>query len=99
MAYLLDTNAWIRFLKSPTSRIRARLASIDSRSIFTCSIVKAELFYGARKYGNPERRLQILERLFEALRSFHFDDRAAAAYGSIRHELESRGTVIAIHTI
>jgi tRNA(fMet)-specific endonuclease VapC len=60
MAFLLDTNAWIVFLKSPASKIRDRLESLDPKDVFVCSIVKAELFHGALKYGNPERRMLIL---------------------------------------
>ncbi|HUS34905.1 MAG TPA: type II toxin-antitoxin system VapC family toxin [Verrucomicrobiae bacterium] len=84
----LDTNAWIVYLKSPTSKIRDRLEALDPRDVFVCSVVKAELFHGALKYGNPTRRMSILQELFAPYSSAPFDDRAALAYGTIRHDLE-----------
>ncbi|MFN5273489.1 MAG: type II toxin-antitoxin system VapC family toxin [Planctomycetota bacterium] len=50
--YLLDTNAWIHYLKDPASSIRARLATISPRQVVTCSVVLSELLRGAQKYGN-----------------------------------------------
>jgi predicted nucleic acid-binding protein len=41
--YLLDTNAWIHYLKDPASSIRARLATISPRYVVTCSVVLSEL--------------------------------------------------------
>ncbi len=57
MAWLLDTNAWIIYLKTPQSPIRARLATLKPSEILLCSVVKAELLHGAEKYGQRERRL------------------------------------------
>jgi len=94
MAFLLDTNAWIVYLKSPTSKIRDRLEKLRPADVSLCSVVKAELLHGAEKYGNRQRRLAILEQLFAPYVSLPFDDRAASAYGQIRHELEVVGKVI-----
>ena len=94
MTWLLDTNAWIVYLKSPQSAIRTRLQSLRPVEISLCSVVKAELLHGAEKYGNRERRLAILRELFAPYVSFPFDDAAAAEYGLIRHELEVAGEVI-----
>jgi tRNA(fMet)-specific endonuclease VapC len=60
MAFLLDTNAWISYLKSTTSPIRSRLEKLTPTDIVLCSVVKAELFHGAEKYGDRQRRLAIL---------------------------------------
>lgn len=94
MAWLLDTNAWIVYLKSPQSPIRARLQKLQPGDVVLCSVVKAELLYGAEKYGNRERRLNILRELFAPYVSLPFDDAAAAQYGRIRHELEKAGAII-----
>jgi tRNA(fMet)-specific endonuclease VapC len=94
MAWLLDTNAWITYLKTPQSSISARLRSIQPSDVVLCSVVKAELLHGAEKYGNRERRPGILRTLFAPHASLPFDDAAAGVYGRIRHELESSGTVI-----
>ena len=94
MAWLLDTNAWITYLKTPQSSIRSRLQSIQPIDVVLCSVVKAELLHGAEKYGNRERRLGLLRELFAPYVSHPFDDTAAAHYGRIRHELEIAGNVI-----
>jgi len=94
MAFLLDTNAWIVYLKSPASKIRDRLEKLQPSDVFLCSVVKAELLHGAAKYGNRDRRLEILRQLFAPYRSLPFDDAAASAYGQIRHDLEVLGRAI-----
>ena len=94
MAWLLDTNAWIVYLKSAQSPIRARLEKLKPADIVLCSVVKAELLHGAEKYGQRERRLAILTGLFSPYASLSFDDTAAVIYGHIRHQLETAGTVL-----
>src|SRR5437763_8981918 len=94
MAFLLDTNAWIVYLKSVQSPIRSRLEALTPADVILCSVVKAELLHGAQKYGNRERRLRILAETFAPYASLPFDDPAAAAYAGIRHELEVAGNVI-----
>jgi predicted nucleic acid-binding protein len=42
MAWLLDTNAWIVYLKTPQSAIRTRLQRLQPADVYLCSIVKAE---------------------------------------------------------
>jgi tRNA(fMet)-specific endonuclease VapC len=94
MAWLLDTNAWITYLKTPQSSIHSRLQSLQPTDVVLCSVVKAELLHGAEKYGNRERRLGLLRELFAPYASHPFDDAAAAHYARIRHELEIAGNVI-----
>jgi tRNA(fMet)-specific endonuclease VapC len=94
MAWLLDTNAWITYLKSADSPIRQRLERLRPTEVVFCSVVKAELLHGAERYGNRERRLAILQALFAPYRSLPFDDAAAACYGRVRHQLERDGCVI-----
>jgi tRNA(fMet)-specific endonuclease VapC len=94
MAYLLDTNVWINYLKDSPSPIRAKLATVTPADIVLCSIVKAELWHGAEKYGQPERRRGVLAGLFAPYRSIAFDDAAATIYGHIHHELEIQGATI-----
>ena len=49
MIYLPDTNALIRFLNPGQSLVKERFLSIDYTEIRLCSVVKAELFFGAMK--------------------------------------------------
>ena len=94
MAWLLDTNAWIVYLKTPISPIRSRLQSLQPTDVVLCSVVKAELFHGAEKYGNRERRRRALDMLFAPFVSLPFDDAAARHYANIRHHLEVQGRVL-----
>ena len=97
MAWLLDTNAWISFLKpgqASGKAIATRLAAVQENEIFFCSVVKAELWHGAEKYANREARLAKLAEIFQRYASYPFDDAAARHYGTIRHDLETRSQVI-----
>jgi tRNA(fMet)-specific endonuclease VapC len=94
MAFLLDTNAWIVYLKSAASPIRARLEKLTPADGVLCAVVKAELLHGAQKYGNRQRRLAILAETFAPYVSLPCDDAAAAAYATIRRQLEVAGNVI-----
>ena len=94
MAWLLDTNAWIHYLKNPGSRIRAGLERHTPDEIVVCSVVKAELLHGAQKYGVPERRAAVVRETLAPYLSLPFDDVAAEHYARIRHELEEAGARI-----
>jgi tRNA(fMet)-specific endonuclease VapC len=94
MRYLLDTNAWIRYLKDPSSSIRSRLSALRPTDIVTCSIVRSELLHGAEKYGNRARRISLVQTTLAPFASFPFDDQDASEYGKLRHSLELAGTVI-----
>ncbi|MGA2867497.1 MAG: type II toxin-antitoxin system VapC family toxin [Verrucomicrobiota bacterium] len=94
MAFLLDTDAWIVYLKSAASPIRARLEKLTPADIVLCSVVKAELLHGAQKYHNRQGRLAILAETLAPYASLPFDDAAAAAYAHIRQELEIAGNII-----
>ena len=94
MAWLLDSNAWIEYLKNPQSPVRTRLEQRTPDEVRVCSVVKAELFHGARKYGRPERRLALVTETFAPYVSLPFDDAAAEHYARVRHELETAGRII-----
>jgi len=57
MSFLFDTNACISYLNDYLSPIRRKLEQLSPNQIFVCSVVKAELFYGAMKSQNPEKTL------------------------------------------
>jgi tRNA(fMet)-specific endonuclease VapC len=94
MPWLLDSNAWIHYLRNPQSPVRTRLTQRTPEDVRVCSVVKAELLHGARKYGRPERRLALVMETFAPFVSLPFDDTAAEHYARIRHELEVAGRVI-----
>ncbi len=99
MRWLLDTNAWIDYLKNPASRIRERLAIVAPSQVVTCSVVRAELLHGALRYGLPERRLKMVRETLAPFRSLPFDDVAAEHYAQTRHALECAGTRIGPHDL
>lgn len=94
MSHLLDTNAWIQYLKNPLSPIGGKLATLRPTDIVTCSIVRSELLHGAEKYGNKSRRVSLVQATLAPFVSLPFDDQDAIEYAKLRHALELAGTVI-----
>lgn len=94
MKYLLDTNACIRFLNGRSPAIKTHLATVQPEDIALCSVVKAELFYGALKSSRPDENLQHQARFVSRFVSLPFDDLAAEIYGRIRSDLEKIGQPI-----
>jgi tRNA(fMet)-specific endonuclease VapC len=94
MKYILDTNVCIIYLKGKNLNVKQRLESIPIQEIAVCSIVKAELCFGAMKSANPERNFALQQAFLEQFISLPFDDLAATTFGVIRVQLETRGTPI-----
>jgi tRNA(fMet)-specific endonuclease VapC len=94
MKYLLDTNVCIRYLNGQSDKIRQKLSMKNPEEIVLCSVVKAELIYGAEKSGNPIRNLQRLSLFVKPFISLPFDDKSAEIYGQIRNRLEQAGKPI-----
>jgi tRNA(fMet)-specific endonuclease VapC len=92
--YLLDTNACIHVLNNTSPNLVARFAAESPVTLRLCSVVKAELLYGARKSHRVARGLTSLERFFRPLISVPFDDDCAHEYGRIRADLVRAGTPI-----
>ncbi len=96
MTYLLDTNVCVTHLrrKSGADAIDQRLATVPPDEVFLCSVVKAELRYGAERSQDPTKSHSQLDTFFAAFASLSFDDSSADRYGRLRKELESKGVVI-----
>ena len=95
MIYLLDTNVCVSYLRgTDRERLETRLSAINFGDIALCSVVKAELLYGAARSQQPEQNHAQLQRFFSGFPSLSFDDDAAAAYGTLRAALETSGTPI-----
>ncbi len=88
MKYLLDTNVCIRYLNGRSEGIKKKLEVINPRDVTLCSIVKAELFYGANKSSSPLSNLNKIRYFIDQFVSLPFDDRSALIYGNIRSSLE-----------
>lgn len=99
MTFLLDSNAIIRYLNGRSEGLRKRLDAQREETIVTCSVVQAELLYGAAKSANPQKALEIQRRFLDRFRSVPFDDLAARSYGPIRAYLERVGAIIGAHDL
>jgi len=85
--YLLDTNTCIQFLNGKSLHVANRLRAHSPSKLKLCSVVKAEMLYGAARSLHPERTRLLMEGFFSHYESFPFDDAAAAFYGSVRQSL------------
>ena len=94
MRYLLDTNIWIFYLKNSSSLVGTRLRNTSASDIAVCSVVRAELLHGARKYEKRTERVARVELTLSPFISLPFDDAAARHYATIRDDLELRGVTI-----
>jgi tRNA(fMet)-specific endonuclease VapC len=94
MRYLLDTNIIIFILKEPAGALATRLAQIPASDVVICSVVEAELYYGATRYGVPQRRVAALNGFLVPFRSLSFDSACVPHYARVRDELERTGQVI-----
>jgi tRNA(fMet)-specific endonuclease VapC len=92
--YMLDSNTCIQFLNGRSTHVERRLRGTKPSNIKLCSIVKAELLYGAFRSNNPSASLARLETFFAPFESIPFNDTAAAEYGRIRGHLAGAGTLI-----
>jgi tRNA(fMet)-specific endonuclease VapC len=92
--YLLDTNPCIVYLTGRSEVLRRRLDAVGNDQVAVCSIVCAELFFGAAKSVNPNTTLQRQQQFLERFQSLPFDDAAARIYGPLRADLERGGATI-----
>jgi tRNA(fMet)-specific endonuclease VapC len=63
-------------------------------SVVLCSVVVAELLYGARSSANAKQMLAQIQGFCAAFVSLAFEDRAADEYSKIRAYLAGLGTPI-----
>jgi tRNA(fMet)-specific endonuclease VapC len=94
MRYLLDTNIIIFALKFPGGDLASRLAAVPDSDLLVCSIVEAELYHGATKYGAPAQRRAALDGFLAPFNSVPFDSACVPHYAHIRDQLERQGQII-----
>ncbi|MBD2482314.1 type II toxin-antitoxin system VapC family toxin [Planktothrix sp. FACHB-1365] len=99
MKYLLDTNLCIIYLKGRNLNLKQKLESVAIQEIAVCSIVKAELCFGAMKSSNPERNFALQQAFLDQFVSLPFDDLAATTFGVIRSQLEIKGIPIGAYDL
>src|SRR3954447_12151732 len=92
--YLLDANACIHILRDSSKNLLERFRRHAPTEIKLCSVVKAELIYGAQRSAHIEKNFALLRRFFSVFESHPFDDESAEHYGRIRVDLERMGNLI-----
>lgn len=92
--HLLDSNTCIQFLNGRSASIERRLMGTKPSEIKLCSVVKAELWYGAERSAKAAAVKTKLTAFFLPYESFPFDDAASVEYGRIRAQLAGAGTPI-----
>lgn len=96
MIYLLDSNAWIAYLRGKDANLLRHLNSNPPSALVLCSVVLGELLYGANHSGLAHKtaNLNLISNLRQRFKSLPFDDQAAEEYGKLRAHLASFGTPI-----
>jgi len=97
--YLLDTNACIQFLNGTSDTLKAHFQQHAPSDLILCSIVKAELLFGARYSQRIEANLHRIQQFSAPLSSLAFDDRCAEEYAQIRADLSRQGKIIGSNDI
>ena len=94
MSFLLDSNTWISLLRRQDAKVLAALDQHPADEILLCSVVLAELWYGAERSGRREANYLLVDALQGKYRSLPFDDAAAREYAVIRATLAQQGNPI-----
>lgn len=94
MKYLLDTDICIDYLRGSNPKVRDRLLACAPADVGLCSVVKAELLFGAHNSQKVASNLRRLNAFFAPFHSVSFDDPAAEAYGTLRAHLRRDGSEI-----
>lgn len=94
MTFLLDTSVCIPLINRTEPRLAERLLREDPSSVVLCSVVKAELYFGARNSMKVAENMDRVDRFCAAFTSLPFDDEAAARYGGVRAQLKREGRPI-----
>lgn len=94
MAFPLDTNVWVAFMRKQYPTLSERVRAAPPGEIYTCSVVRAELLLGAHKSTDLVKNLALVDAAMGPYSSLPFDDAAADAYGPIRSHLDAIGKPI-----
>lgn len=94
MISLLDTNICIYIIKEKPAEVLRRFERYTVGDIGVSSVTAAELYFGVHKSRHPARNDRALEQFLLPLPVLEFGQKAAAACGWIRADLEKAGTPI-----
>lgn len=93
MNYRLDSNTWIALLSRKNAGVLVELKQRSPDTILLCSVVLAELWYGAARSDAHRRdaNFALVDQLQDKYISLPFDDAAAREYAEIRAVLVQQG--------
>ena len=91
---LLDTDVCIHILNGREPELIERFRAHAPAELVLCSIVRAELLYGAQRSVRVTENLDRVRLFAGPLQTLPFDDRCAETYGVIRSRLADVGTPI-----
>jgi tRNA(fMet)-specific endonuclease VapC len=96
LSYLLDSNCWIALLRWQNASVLARLKQYPAEDILLCSVVLAELWYGAERsdVSRRDNNYALVDGLEAKYSTLPFDNRAAREYAVIRAHLSATGQVL-----
>ncbi len=95
MKYLLDTNTCVHFLRHGSkSPVTGKLAAAGPGDVVLCSVVVAELLFGALRSRDVAKNLAAVRAFAGGFPSLAFDDLAAEEYARVRADLAAKGTPI-----
>jgi tRNA(fMet)-specific endonuclease VapC len=94
LKYLLDTNVCITYMRGKDALLLQRFALHSPADIAVCSVVVAELRYGAESSADPPKEHAKVDAFLAPYLSLPFDDGAARFFGEIRSALASVGKQI-----
>lgn len=94
MKYMLDTNICIYTIKHRPETVIQNFLKHDPAEMCVSAITYAELMHGVEKSQFPDKNRIAISMFLSALTVLDFDGLAAEEYGSIRADLERKGTPI-----
>ena len=97
MSHLFDTNAFVDHLRrGPKSNVTSKMLVALPGTIRLCSIVLAELIFGAVRSGPAmeARNRELISGLRSQFPTVPFDETAAEEYGKLRAHLTAAGQMI-----
>ncbi len=92
--WLLDTSVCVPLINRTDKSLVARLLDHPAGSVCLCSVVKAELHFGAQNSSRLAENLRRVDIFCRAFDSLPFDDESARQYGAVRAQLHREGRPI-----
>ena len=95
MIYLFGTNTCVEYLRhGNTSPVSTKLAAVLDRDVVICTVVLAELRFGALRSSDPAKTLADVRKFVVRHSSLDFDITSAEECARIRADLAAKGTPI-----